>query len=193
MSMEKAAEAFDDPQWAFEILYDGCRCLAEWSADGARLQDGRGTDMSSWFAEVAGVLAFLGGRRCIVDGAICVLNDQHVAGRAESRRLLQRKERHGFKPGDDPVVYCVFDALVIGGKNVMHLPLLERKKLLRPLLQGAPHVLVVRDVVGEGLSMYGLALSLELEGIVAKRLESAYQPGVRSPDWRRIARPPIHR
>ena len=190
MRVREADRPFNDPRWAFEIKYAGCRCLAEWSADGARLHGREGEDVSSWFVEVTGMLAFLGGRRCVVDGVICVLNQRGVAGAPERPRLERRLARRGFRAGDDTVAYCVFDALVIAGKSVMHLPLLERKRLMRPLLAGATHVVTVADIVGDGEAMYRMALELELEGIVAKKLDAPYQPGVRSSDWLKIAARP---
>ena len=71
----------------------------------------------------------------------------------------------------------------------MHLPLLERKRLMRPLLAGATHVVTVGEIVGEGEAMYRVALELALEGIVAKKLDTPYQPGVRSSDWLKIMCP----
>src|SRR5262245_40435940 len=105
--------------WAYEVKYDGYRALAEWEAGRARLKSRRGTDISGWFAEVTAALSVIAGRRCIVDGEVCVLNEQGVAGDAEFRRLFKRQARRGFKAGDDPVVYCVFDVLVLDGRSIM--------------------------------------------------------------------------
>jgi bifunctional non-homologous end joining protein LigD len=138
---------------------------------------------------VTGALAAIGGKRCIVDGEICVLNEHGVAGDAEFRRLFRRQARRGWKPGDDTVVFCAFDVLVLNGHSVMHRPLLQRKRHLAKLLANVPHTLPVGEIVGDGIAMYTAASQLQLEGIVAKKLDAPYQPGVRSRDWLKIKRP----
>jgi len=184
-----AKRPFSDPAWAFEVKYDGYRTLAEWGPAGARLQSRNGNDVSRWFGEVTAALAAVGGRRCVIDGEICVLNEHGVASDAEFRRLFRRQARRGWVPGDDTVVFCAFDVLVLNGRSIMHRPLLQRKWHLAKLLADVPHTLPVGEIVGDGLGMFDAALQLQLEGIVAKRLDAPYQPGVRSRDWLKIKRP----
>lgn len=187
LAPSKAVPPFSNPEWAYEVKFDGFRCLAEFSDAGARLKSREGTDMSRWFPEVTKALASIGGRRCIVDGEICILNANGIAGNDEFGRLVRRAARRG-KVGQDPVVYCVFDALVVGGRSVMRRPLRERKRHIPVLLAGVPNTLPVGHIVGAGEEMYRAAVALELEGLVAKRLASTYQPG-RTVDWLKIKRP----
>lgn len=190
MLLNETQRAFSDPAWAFEIKFDGYRALGEWSPAGARLQSREGNDMSRWFGEVTAALASIGSkRRCIVDGEICVLNEMGIAGDAEFRRLFKRQARRGFKAGDDPVIFCVFDALVVNGRNVMHLPLSERKRHVAKLLAGVPHTRVISKILENGQGLFQTALDLKLEGLVAKRLAAPYQSGVRPRDWLKIKRP----
>jgi bifunctional non-homologous end joining protein LigD len=184
-----AKRPFSGPGWAFEVKYDGYRTLAEWGAHGARLQSRRGTDVSRWFGEVTAALAAIGGRRCVIDGEVCVLNKQGIAGDAEFRRLFRRQARRRWQPGDDTVVFCAFDVLVLNGRSIMHRPLLQRKWHLAKLLANVPYTLPVGEIVGDGIAMYTAAVQLQLEGIVAKKLDAPYQPGVRSRDWLKIKRP----
>lgn len=187
LAPSKAVPPFSDPAWAYEIKFDGFRCLAEFSDAGARLKSREGTDMTKWFPEVAKALASIGGRRCIVDGEIAILDENGIAGNDEFNRLVRRAARRG-KIGQDPVVYCVFDALVVGGRSLMRRPLLERKRHIPVLLAGVPHTLPVGHIIGEGEALYRAAVQLKLEGLVAKRLASTYQPG-RTSDWLKIKRP----
>jgi bifunctional non-homologous end joining protein LigD len=189
MRAHQVRRAFTDPAWAFEVKYDGFRALAEWGRNGARLKSRQGRDITGWFGEIAMVLQSIGGRRCVVDGEICVLNTDGVAGDTEFRLLLNRAARRGYKPGDDLVDFIVFDVLVLHGRSIMHRPLIERRARLLELLVGLPHVHVIHQVRERGEEMYEAALGLGLEGIVAKRLDSPYQPGVRSKDWLKIKRP----
>ena len=189
MLLGEAKRPFTDDAYGFEVKYDGYRALAEWSADRARLQSRNGGDMSRWFEEVTASLAGIGGARCIVDGEVCVLNEQGVAGDAEFRRLFRRQARRGYRAGDDRVTFCVFDMLVHKGRSVMHRPLTERKKRLADLLTGIAHMRVVEHFIGQGEALYSAAVRLGLEGIIAKRLAAPYQPGMRSKDWLKIKRP----
>jgi bifunctional non-homologous end joining protein LigD len=184
-----AKRPFSGSDWVFEVKYDGYRALAEWDSAGARLKSRRDVDMTNWFPELALALGSMGDRRCVVDGEVCVLNDAGVAGDAEFKRLFARAARRGYKPGDDPVTFVVFDVLILFGKSVMDRPLSERRMMLEELFDEVPQIRVVDQVAEHGEAMYQAALQLSLEGIVAKRLASPYRPGVRSRDWLKIKRP----
>ncbi|WP_310733649.1 ATP-dependent DNA ligase, partial [Aquincola tertiaricarbonis] len=178
---------FSDPDWLYEIKYDGYRMLAEWDGGTVRLQSRNGTDATRWFPEVVASLACLRGGRCIVDGEVCVLDD---LGRSDFNKLHARAKRRGYRAGDDVTVFCVFDLLVQDGKSMMQLPLVERKKRLAKVLAGEmPCVLPVGHFDEVGQDLYRQAVQLKLEGIVAKRMASPYVPGARSSDWLKIKRP----
>lgn len=181
------ARPFSDPDWLFEIKHDGYRVLAEWDSAAVYLQSRNGADATAWFPEVATSLAHIGAGRHVVDGEMCVLDD---IGRSDFNRLHARARMRGWRPGADPVVFCVFDVLVHGGQSVMGLPLSERKKRLAKLFEHKPpSTLVVSDFEGEGRLLYAQAVQLKLEGIVAKRKGSLYVPGQRTADWLKIKRP----
>ncbi|MDR6539785.1 hypothetical protein [Variovorax soli] len=172
--------------WLFEIKYDGYRCLAEFGGGAAFLRSKNGSDMTKWFPEVADALARVENGPHVTDGEIVVLDD---IGRSDFDRLQTRALRRRLLPGADWVVYCAFDVLVLDGEPVMALPLVERKALLVPLLAEAGSVLPVGHFEGDGRTLFDHAvLPLKLEGLVAKRLTSTYQPGVRSSDWVKVKR-----
>ena len=113
-----------------------------------------------------------------------------MIGRSDFGRLQKRSMLKGWKPGADPVVYCVFDILVSDGRDVMSTPLQVRKEALaRTLKRQLPSVMLVGHLDREGDWLYQCALDLQLEGIVGKRLDSVYTPGLRSKDWLKIKRP----
>lgn len=184
MLLGEVPKPFSDPAWGFELKFDGYRILASADSAGIKLKSRNGADATRWFPEIVGSLKAVASRRLIVDGEMCVLDD---IGRSDFDRLHARARKRGPDPSQ-PVVYCVFDVLAVKGKDVMGKPLLERKKLLDPL-RGLPGVLVVDYIAGEGEALYQHVLSLKLEGLVAKRLDSPYRPGVRSLDWLKIKRP----
>ncbi|MBJ2154741.1 ATP-dependent DNA ligase [Variovorax sp. IB41] len=83
------------------------------------------------------------------------------------------------------MVFCVFDLLVNRGADVTQQPLIQRKAALAKLFKPAkPGILVVRHFEDQPLRIFEEAvIPLKLEGLVAKRATSIYQPGVRSSDW----------
>lgn len=127
--------------WLWEIKLDGYRVLA--ATGTPQLKTKGGADATSWFPEIAAALATLPAGS-ILDGEVCVLDD---IGRSDFERLQTRARRRGLRPGDDTVVYCVFDLLVNRGRDLRELPVEKRKAALRKLLAGeSPGLLYVQDV-----------------------------------------------
>lgn len=188
MLLSEAGRDLSGEDWLWELKYDGYRLLAEWDNGTVTLKSRNGADATRWFPEVVEGLATLQHGRCIVDGEVCVLDD---IGRSDFDKLHDRARMRGYRAGADMVVFCVFDILVYEGRNVMSLPLVERKALLARLWEPAPpSTLYVRHLVGqEGDWLYEQALALHLEGLVAKRRDSVYLPGERTADWVKRKRP----
>lgn len=197
--------AFTDPDWLYELKFDGYRCLAGIEADdhfrdlqprdqkstSARVQllTKSGADCTAWYPEVVDALAALPGGPHVLDGEVCVLVD----GVSNFNRLQARGR--SWKPGRDPVTFCAFDMPVHDGQRVMELPLVQRKQLLEELVAERPGILFVKDLPADAALFQSMTLpppaglGLKIEGVMAKRKASTYQPGVRSPDWLKIKRP----
>lgn len=123
----------------------------------------------------------------IIDGEACVLDE---IGRSNFELLQMRARRRRWYPGCEPVTLCAFDLLFVDGRNVMALPLVERKAMLQQLLQPLKGRLVVVSEFPAVASLFDqFVLGAKLEGFVAKRLASPYVPGVISRDWLKIKRP----
>jgi bifunctional non-homologous end joining protein LigD len=85
-----------------------------------------------------------------------------------------------------PIQYLIFDLLYLDGQSIMHLPWSKRREMLEDLtLKGGSWQLSPAHV-GEGRAVYASAKQLELEGLVAKKIDSPYEPGRRAPTWRKI-------
>lgn len=184
MLLTEGGRPFTDDSFLTEVKWDGWRVTALASKSGVSLRSRNGADATRWFPEVSKTLLDVANSELILDGEMCVLDEK---GRSDFDKLQTRALKRRYDP-KSPVVYCVFDVLVSRGKSVMDRPLSARKKLLEPL-RGLPSLLVVDGIVGHGEALYQQVLALELEGLVAKRLDSIYQPGVRSSDWIKIKRP----
>jgi bifunctional non-homologous end joining protein LigD len=176
---------FSDPEWLFEIKWDGVRALA-WIADGeVTLRARSGADVTSHYPELAPLPEWIHARRAILDGEIVALDER---GHSDFERLQQRM--HVRAPAANlvaqvPVTYYVFDLLYCDGYDLRDAPLLARKELLRTLLRPSAHVRFSDHQLAQGREMFDLAREMGLEGIVGKRADSRYA-GVRTPNWVKI-------
>lgn len=176
-----------DEGWAYEVKWDGMRVVADVDADGVRLTNGNGTDVTSRFPELGGLAGHLAGHRAVLDGEVVVLDD---TGRSRFQALQARM--HVAEPGrvpgllaEVPVTYVVFDLLQLDDHPTVDLPYLDRRRLLAQLVEPAGSWLVPAHQVGDGRALFEAAGRRGLEGIMAKRLDSPYRVGARSPTWRK--------
>jgi bifunctional non-homologous end joining protein LigD len=202
---------FTSPDWIYELKFDGFRCMAGIDATSheplaqqmrnpgsrVRLLTKAGNECTSWYPEIVRDLDLLPDGPHVIDGEACVLRED---GTSDFNQLQSRARRSRRVPGAPPVTLCCFDLLVCNGKPTMHLPLTRRKELLRELIalidDPKPALLFVQDLPADANLFQSMTLpkdagglGLEIEGVVAKRRDSPYRPGVRSDDWRKIKRP----
>jgi len=173
--------------WICEIKFDGYRLLAQADTK-VQLRSRGGANATAWFPELTASLAKLKGGPYIFDGEVCVLDEQ---GRSDFNRLHDRARRRRWYEGADPVIYCIFDLLVDRGTDITAQPLKKRKAALARVLKKAlPNVLLVGHFDGEhATTLFKQAVvPLGLEGLVAKRDDSPYLPGVRTTAWVKVKR-----
>ena len=185
-----ADHPFDDPDWLFEIKWDGYRVEAVIRDGRARLWTRNQLDAARYFPELAGPAEWLEARDAIVDGEVVALDE---AGRPSFSLLQDRTGvRTGRAPGTKrpgppaPAIYQVFDLLHLDGRSLLEVPLEERKRLLRSRLRPHDRVRYAGHVEGEGRAFTEAARAQELEGIVAKLRRSPYEPGRRTKSWLKI-------
>ncbi len=173
---------FSDPEWLFEVKWDGVRLLLYWDGAAVRLRTRRGRDATATYPELAG---FRWPRPAVLDGEVIVLDE---AGNPSFERLQQRMNLAGGARIAEaarnlPVSFVVFDVLY-DGIEVIEEPLTARRSRLVGTL---PPPLVLSEVVeGEGEALFAAVAARGMEGVVAKRRASVYRPGARSPDWRKV-------
>lgn len=177
----------EDEGWAYEIKWDGMRLLAYVDPDGTpplRLQTTRGHDASPRYPELAGLPAAVG-CPAILDGEVAVLDEN---GRSDFGRLQRRI--HVAQPGElavaEPASFLVFDLLWLNGNDLTGLPYLDRRRVLRDLVDDTDVWWVPSHHVGDGDTLLQHARDNDLEGLIAKRVDSPYVPGKRSPAWRKV-------
>ena len=187
MLATSAAKAFDDPDWLFEIKWDGYRAVAFIEGGRVRLVSRNQNDLTGQFAELKSLPQFVKAGRAILDGEIVALDDE---GRP-SFGLMQ--QRTGFQPGKRrlprregvPVVYYAFDLLYLDGLDLRRVALDERKLLLQEKIVPGGVIQFSDHYAEKGLDLLEAAKRRGLEGIVAKKRSSAYEEK-RSANWLKI-------
>jgi len=178
MLLQRVQSLPEGPNWAYEVKLDGYRALAIKSNGKVLLRSRNNRDFNAKYPGIVRALAALPDET-VIDGEVVALDD---TGRP-SFNALQNVESPKL-----PVVYYVFDVLILAGRSVMLEPLSERRDLLsRQVLPklGGP----IRESEQLNASLPNLISAVRshgLEGIVAKRQDSRYEPGQRSGAWRKM-------
>ncbi len=161
--------------WTHEVKFDGFRALAYLRGGECKLASRSGNDLTGRFPEVAkAIVKAVKAPSAVVDGEICRIDP---SGRTSFSELQQ---------GTGPLVFYAFDLLELDGEPRVHLPLHERKKLLRGLLDKRVTSVGFSEGFDDGTALFEAAVERSLEGIVSKRTGSVYQQGRRSRDWLKV-------
>ncbi len=178
----------DSDEWVFEFKWDGVRAIALVEDGVSTLWSRSGREMTTAYPELAGLAADLGEGRTVLDGEIVVLDEHHRPdfGLLAHRIHIGDPTAAAALAGDHPATYFIFDVLMIGGVDATGLDWSQRRRLLESLDLDGVAWRVPPVFVAEGEVTFDAAERLELEGVVAKRVDSTYRPGKRSPAWRKV-------
>lgn len=180
--------AHEDDRWAFEMKWDGVRMLAAVSPGSVRLVGRSGIDASVAYPELHGLSGALRDRTAVLDGEVAVLDSggRSSFGALAPRMHVRDKTRAARLAASLPVTYLVFDVLAVDGSATTAMPYLRRRELLDALLPAGPNWQVSPSFVGGGADLLEASRRMGLEGVVAKRLDSPYRAGQRSPEWIKV-------
>src|SRR3972149_4263594 len=176
-----APAPFSDKDWIFEVKWDGFRAIAYVNEE-VSLRSRNDKELIDNFPELKELSQLA--QHTVLDGEIVILNKGKVNFQAllERGRVVSPTEIE-FRTSQSPAAYVVFDILEKDGKSLLNLPLMERKKILKSTVKEGPYVLLEDFVEEKGEAYYKVALDKGLEGIMAKKKDSIYEPGVRSGNW----------
>jgi bifunctional non-homologous end joining protein LigD len=177
MLAKEADAPFSDPDWIFEMKWDGYRAIAEVNKTKVRLYSRNGNTFDASYPIVVSALKKLK-INAVLDGEIIVVDEN---GRSDFQKLQYYKTE-----GDVLLEYRVFDVLSINGKDLTSLPLLERKKKLKNLLTKNEVAKYSDHITENGEAFFRAAQQMNLEGIIAKKAHSEYRIGKRSAEWLKI-------
>ena len=178
---------FDDPNWLFEIKWDGYRAVSFIRDGDVRLVSRNQNDLTPRYPELRSLPQFVNATSAILDGEVVVL-DEH--GRASFGLMQQRTgiRSHGRKSAprhDLPILYYVFDLLYLEGYDLRRVSLDDRKRVLHEILTSGDNVRYSDHYPGQGIALFEAAKQKGLEGIIAKRNNSCYEER-RSREWLKI-------
>jgi bifunctional non-homologous end joining protein LigD len=169
----------DGEAWSLELKWDGCRAQLRYDGRTPTLRTRNGRECSDDFPELTEIADAVGKRRVILDGELVCLRDD---GRPDFARLRHRLT--GSRVNRHPVVLQIFDVLHLGGRSTRALPYRERRALLEELALDGPAWRTPASLVLERSEAFVAEVErLGLEGVVAKRLDSRYTAGRRTPAW----------
>lgn len=165
-------------KWGFEIKYDGYRIVSYVEGDKVKMLTRNNQDYTSKFYKVAKSLIKLQHEAFVVDGEIVSFDKN---GKSDFS-LLQKN----IKSKSSNFYYVIFDLLALDGEDLRDLPLNKRKNLLKKLLiKGDENLIYSNHVIDNGVKSFKFAKENNLEGIIAKDINSKYT-GARSGNWLKI-------
>ncbi len=172
------------PQWSYEFKWDGVRVLSVFTGGPPELYARSGAAVTAAYPELADLHVSEG---TLLDGEVVVLD---AAGRPSFTALAERmhvreRDRAARLASSAPVTYMIFDVLCHEGHDYTSLPYLARRERLEELDLAGTHWMVPPSF-SDGLATETAARENQLEGLVAKRSDSIYLPGSRSPDWIKV-------
>lgn len=167
---------FDDPNWIFEIKWDGYRAIAEINNGSVELYSRNLLSFNTSFKPIVDELKKID-LSIIFDGEIVILDDQGKP----SFQLLQNYKKNG----KGYLVYYIFDLLYLNGYDLRKLPLEKRKEILNQVIPNSKHLRYCEHIEQKGTKAFNLVVKEGYEGIVAKEFSSIYEEK-RSKKWLKI-------
>ncbi len=178
----------DDGGWAYEVKWDGVRAIAYSEPGRLRFESRNLNDITHSYPELARLGRALSSHAAILDGEIVAFDENgrpsfgtlaprmHVTSATRARRLAE----------STPVTYVIFDLLWLDGHSLMGRPHEERRAALEELALSGDRWQTPPALAGSGRDVLAASAAAHLEGVIAKRRDSAYEPGRRSGAWVKV-------
>jgi len=170
-------EPFDKAGWLYEVKWDGYRAVALINDGKVELKSRNDKSFNEKFYPVTEALGKIK-KSAVLDGEIVVLDEN---GKSDFSMLQNWRSE-----ADGELYYYVFDILWLDGKELIALPLSERKKILQKTIQENGLIRISQSFEESGIKFFETAKKMGLEGIIAKKGDSTYLPGLRTQEWLKI-------
>ncbi|HSU56707.1 MAG TPA: non-homologous end-joining DNA ligase [Candidatus Dormibacteraeota bacterium] len=178
MLATRVAELPEGPDWEYEVKWDGYRIQAIKEGSTIHLFSRRGATYTDKFKTITKAATGIQARSAVLDGEVIALGP-------EGQPSFQVLQNRGKLPSGYQLVFYVFDLLFLNGKSLLEQPLSERRSHLPAVLAGTS-ILFSSPLNGTPAVLMKAVRKHNLEGIVAKRKDSRYEPGRRSPKWQKL-------
>jgi bifunctional non-homologous end joining protein LigD len=173
--------------WSYEVKWDGMRALSFVKDDGLRVQSANLRDVTVSWPELAGLPAALPATSALLDGELVAADANGIPsfGLLQQRMHISTAAEAARRAAEVPVTYVVFDLLHLDGHDLTGLPLSDRRRLLAQVVEPGPwwRTSPVHD---DGPALLEATDAQGMEGVVAKRDDSRYEPGARVRTWRKV-------
>ena len=178
----------EDRQWAYEVKCDGVRAVAYLQHGQLRVMSRTDRDITRRYPELAPLATSLRGEAVVLDGELVSLDAEGRPSFGRLQHRMQAVDQTEIRRlvGRYPVTYMIFDLLYAGAESLLGQPYVERRTRLNQLNPTGPAWQTPPYWTGGGADILAATAEQGLEGIIAKRTTSTYQPGRRSPAWRKI-------
>src|SRR5439155_19099597 len=178
----------DGQNWAFEYKWDGVRALAYHDGNSFTLESRNRLNITERYPELRALRESLGRRTVVLDGEIVALDEMDRPSFARLQRRMHVNDHAAIMRlmREVPILYVLFDVLYLDGRSLLDAPYSKRRALLEELTLAGPNWQVTPAHIDRGKAMLEAARENRLEGLVAKRLDSLYEPGRRSPMWLKV-------
>ena len=177
-------------RWGFEFKWDGVRAICYYDGKRVELRSRNDLEITQRYPELHGLRDAIGDTPAVLDGEIIALDelDRPSFTRLQRRMHVNDARAVARLMNEVPAFFVLFDVLYFDGRNTMSLPYTQRRAILDELPIVKPHWQRTPMQVGPGAgeAMLQAARENALEGIVAKELDSPYQPGRRSDCWLKV-------
>ena len=174
-------------EWGVEYKWDGMRVICYWDGAQLRIESRTQRNVTASFPEFRNLGSALGDCAVILDGEIVALDPRGRPNFTRMQRRMTAGPRQALRVAPEvPVNLFLFDVLYLKDRATMGFPYADRRHILESLALEHPRCQVPPSYIGEAEAMLEVARERGLEGIVAKRLTSVYEPGQRSKHWRKV-------
>ncbi|MFL6605699.1 MAG: non-homologous end-joining DNA ligase [Steroidobacteraceae bacterium] len=175
MAAVSAAELPEGDEWLYELKLDGYRALVLKGRAGVQIRSRNNKDLTRIYPRLAAAALQLKAEAAVIDGEIVALGP-------DGKPSFQALQHRGSNPGHQ-IVFYAFDVLHVDGRDVTDESLMRRRARLPAIVLEDPTIRLSQDLPGSAADVVKAVRAAGLEGVIAKRKDSIYQPGERSADW----------
>lgn len=184
MLLEEIEHPFDSDDFLYELKFDGARATIHVGPKVFKIYGRRGTDLTNLYPELKQIQKLVTDHM-IFDGEIVLFqNGKPSFSKLQERSHLKDKKKIKYFSENFPVCFIAFDILY-KNKTLINFSLLERKKILEKC-QENDYFIKTKYIIKEGKKLFKQIKKIDLEGIVAKKIDSIYEINTRSKNWLKI-------